>query len=49
MLDPVTDWKRRWASRIEPRLHVRLYAPTLRGRLLHRLERARHKEKEEGA
>ncbi len=49
MLDPVNDWKRRWASRIEPRLHVRLYAPTLRGRLLQRLERARRTGKEESA
>jgi len=49
MLDPVTDWKRRWASRIEPRLHVRLYAPTMRGRMLWRVERARRKGKEESA
>lgn len=40
MLDPVTDWKRRWASRIEPRLRLRLYAPGWRGGLAYHGERA---------
>ena len=39
MLDPVTDWKRRWASRIEPRLRLRLYAPGWRGGLAYHGER----------
>lgn len=39
MLDPVTDWKRRWASRIEPRLRLRLYAPGWRGGLAYHAER----------
>jgi hypothetical protein len=39
LLDPVTDWKRRWASRIEPRLRLRLYAPGWRGRLAYHGER----------
>ncbi len=38
MLDPATDWKRRWASRIEPRLRLRLYAPSWRGRLAYHAE-----------
>jgi len=40
MLDPVTDWKRRWASHIEPRLRLRLYAPGWRGGLAYHGERA---------
>lgn len=39
MLDPVTDWKRRWASRIEPRLRLRLYAPGWRAGLAYHGER----------
>ncbi|HEB55835.1 MAG TPA: GNAT family N-acetyltransferase [Gammaproteobacteria bacterium] len=34
MLDPVTDWKRRWASRVEPRAFVRIFAPTIKGRMM---------------
>ncbi|MGE0810743.1 MAG: GNAT family N-acetyltransferase [Immundisolibacter sp.] len=39
MLDPVTDWKRRWASRVEPRLRLRLYAPGWRAGLAYHGER----------
>ncbi len=39
LLDPVTDWKRRWASRIESRMRLRLYAPSWRGRLAYQGER----------
>lgn len=38
MLDPVTDWKRRWATHIEPRLRLRLYAPGWRGGLAYHAE-----------
>jgi hypothetical protein len=40
MLNPVTDWKRRWASHIEPRVRLRLYAPSWRGRLAYHGERS---------
>jgi hypothetical protein len=39
LLDPVTDWKRRWASRIEQRVRLRLYAPGWRGGLAYHGER----------
>ncbi len=41
MLDPVSEWKRRWASRIEPRLHLRLFPPGWRGRAWYRVARWR--------
>ncbi|MCF6261469.1 MAG: GNAT family N-acetyltransferase [Gammaproteobacteria bacterium] len=34
MLDPVTDWKRRWATRMEPRAFMRIFAPTIKGRMM---------------
>lgn len=40
LLDPVTDWKRRWASRVEARLRLRLYAPGWRGGLAYHGERS---------
>jgi len=34
MLDPVTDWKRRWATRVEPRAFIRIFSPTIKGRMM---------------
>ncbi len=42
MLDPVTDWKRRWATRVEPRIHLRLFPPGLRGGIFYRLVHMRN-------
>ncbi len=41
MLDPVTEWKRRWATTIRPRCHLRLFSPDWKGWLLWRIARRR--------
>jgi len=47
MLDPVSEWKRRWATRVEPRIHMRLFPPSLRGAVFYRLVRLRSTGPEE--
>ncbi len=48
MLDPVTDWKRRWATRIEPRAFIRVFSPTVKGRLLYHVARRRVVPRQDG-
>jgi len=45
MLDPVTDWKRRWATRVEPRAFIRIFSPNLKGRLLCHIAKWRIKQR----